>query len=131
MDKMETLKHFLAQKVQHSKRNLEKFKEGLEKDPVRAFSWVDGTMASTAYGEVAERFLNHIAKFEENNGGAGFGASKEEAAAGVFEHIRAFSTKQILTKARFSEQSTSIGSNKMGREELAAYADLVSEMEAM
>lgn len=124
MDKIVTLKSFLEQKVQHSKRNLEKFKADLEKDPVHAFTWADATMASTAYGLVAERFLNSIKRAEENPEGA---VSRTDP----FEHIRTYATKQVLTMGRFSSQSTSVGSNKMQREELAAYADLVAEMETM
>lgn len=126
--KLETLKFFLEQKVQHAARNLEKFKESLEKDPVHAFTWADATMATTAYGRVAEIFLNNIKQFEEKNASLE-GEERTKAEVAAVEHIRSFALKQALTKGRFSSQSTSVGSNKMEREELAAYADLVSEME--
>lgn len=130
MPTLKQLKAQLEKMVADGDRALNDFKAKLNQNPSHAFRWVDSPMSLVARQSVAQTFLNQINNWEKvrDEGGLGEladGAPKteDEVVARIFATV----TREAINKARWSAQSTSMGSNTMERQELAAYAELAAD----
>lgn len=124
---MPTLKQVKAQlekMVADGDRALNDFKAKLNQNPFHAFKWVDSPMSLVARQSVAQTFLNQINNWEASKDAGAEGRLTEDQ---VVERIREAVTREAINKGRWSSQSTSMGSNTMERQELAAYAELAAD----
>ena len=129
MPNLKQLKAQLEKMVADGDRALNDFKAKLAQNPVHAFKWVDSPMSLVARQAVAQTFLNQITNWEKarDEGMLSEGSPKteEEVVARIHQTV----TREAINKARWAAQSTSMGSNTMERQELAAYAELAADWE--
>lgn len=124
MPTLKQLKAQLEKMVGDGDRALNDFKAKLNQNPVHAFKWVDSVMSLTARQSVAQTFLTQINNWEASKDA---GAQDRLTEDQVVERIREAVTREAINKGRWSSQSTSMGSNTMERQELAAYAELAAD----
>jgi hypothetical protein len=91
---------------------IEKFKQALDKNPTYALTWSLDAFAGAAKLLVLNQVINALGNEET-----------------TVEHIRSSLTDRILHKSKYPPQSTSPTSNLIEQYELAACAELVSELQ--
>lgn len=94
---------------QHSD-HIRKFAAEVQGQPGHAMDWAGGTFQNAANFEIM---------------GEVYAALTGEGSKATVESIREYAMDRVLTMASRPERSTSIGSNAMDRERLAAWANIV------
>jgi hypothetical protein len=105
------LKRFQNQ-VDSCQSRLDKFTEEFAKDPAYALSWGNETFAAAAKMRVLKQIVNAL---EDGNGN--------------LENIRSTMMDRVLHKSKYPAQSTSPTSNLIEQYELAACAEILSDLQ--
>ena len=110
MDKQAYLIKRLESTIEGCEASIRKFAEKLINDPAYTLSWGTDSFKTAAELKVYKQVLNAF------NDGA------------TLEQVKSSLMDRVLNKAKYPAQSTSPCSNLMETYELAAYAELVSDM---
>jgi hypothetical protein len=105
------LKRFQSQ-AESCQASLDKFAVDFAKDPAYALSWGNDTFAKAARLRVLKQI---VAALEEGTGN--------------LENIRSTMMDRVLHKSKYPAQSTSPTSNLIEQYELAACADILSDLQ--
>lgn len=131
---MPTLQVLISKFEQMAKtrdRDLAKFQTKLAENPVHAFEWADGVMASTAAGHIADRYLKLLQDWQAANAAGELTPSQPQTEALAVDWINQSVVRQALQKGRYPKSSTSMCSNKMDQLESACYAELACDWDMM
>jgi hypothetical protein len=112
MDKQAYLIKRLESNIQSCKESVDKFIEKLKEDPAYALSWGTGTFQTAANLKVYEMV---------------YAALTAETPCSV-QAVKETLMDRVLHKSKYPPQSTSPCSNLMEQYELAAYAELLSDL---
>lgn len=108
------LKNIISQlesDCEYYKKVIEGWKVRLDKDPLYAFEWADGTIRAAASLAISSQVLN---------------ALKDSSYEESYEELRSYLINRVLTEARWPSASTSGVSNISKEYEKAARAALVA-----
>jgi hypothetical protein len=105
------LRRWLSGNLETAQRQVDLFKESLDKEPAYALSW-------------AGRVYDAAAQLKVYNAALSFLQDTEESVAG----LRAEANRQVLQAARNPSRSTSPWSNEMDRCEAQAWAQLAEKL---
>jgi len=100
--------------VQTCEARLYKFTEKFKEDPAYAFSWGTEAFQAAASLRVLKQIITAL-----------------ESGNGTLENIRSTLTDRVLHKAKYPAQSTSPTSNLIEQYELAACAEILSDLQYM
>jgi hypothetical protein len=105
------LQQRLQRKIDLCAGSIEKFKLELDKDPAHALSWSNGVFSKAAEHRVLKIVLSNL---ESDS---------------TIENVKSYLMECVLHRSKYPAQSTSPTSNLIEQYELAAYAELLSELQ--
>jgi hypothetical protein len=113
-ERLDAVRVLIESGLRAANEELDKFAKSFADDPAHAMDWSASAFNAAAVKRVTTRVLEAIGNM----------INKGTSRGDILSHLVDYSTKEILTRAKYPKKSTSATSNLLDAEMLAAWADI-------